>query len=193
MDVSRSGAWHTMPCIDESIGSKRVVNPVTADVVLLTVACLVKIPELIESKAAPESVPMDADASVARPVTPKVPEHEAFASEVRPVTPSVPEHEAFTRDVRPVTLRVPEHDAFAREVIPATPSVPEHEAFGSVESPVTAIVELNVEEPETRVPIVADVAFRDVAVVAWRDAVDPVATTKLLTTVVVVGETVKRG
>ena len=74
-----------------------------------------------------------------------------------------------------------------------TPSVPEHEAFTSVESPVTAIVELNVAEPETRVPVVTEVALRDVAVVAWRDAVDPVATTKLLTTVVVVGETVKRG
>ena len=77
---------------------------------LLSVACLVKIDELIEVKAAPESVPMDADASVARPLT-----------------PNVPEHEAFTRDVSPVTLSVPEHKAFAREVKPVTPSVPEHE------------------------------------------------------------------
>ena len=187
----------------------------------MIVACLVEIDELIDVSAAPVRVAIDAVPNVVTPVTPSVPEHNAFAREDRPVTPSVPEHEAFARvvrpvtpnvarevipvtpsvpeheafarDVRPVTLSVPEHDAFAREVIPATPSVPEHEAFASVESPVTAIVELNVEEPETRVPIVAEVAFRDVAVVAWRDAVDPVATTKLLMTVVVVGETVKRG
>ena len=147
-----------------------------------------------EDRPVTPSVPeQEAFARDVRPVTPNVPEHAAFVREVIPVTPSVPEHEAFTRDVRPVTLSVPEHDAFAREVIPVTPSVPEHEAFASVESPVTAIVELNVEEPDTRVPIVAELAFRDVAVVAWRDAVDPVATTKLLTTVVVVGETVKRG
>ena len=155
----------------------------------MIVAGLVEIDELIDVSAAPVRVAIDAVPNVVTPVTPSVPEHNAFAREDRPVTPSVPEHEAFTRDVRPVTLRVPEHDAFAREVIPVTPSVPEHEAFESVESPVTAIVELNVEEPETRVPIVAEVAFRDVAVVAWRDAVDPVATAKLLLTVVVVGVT----
>ena len=73
MDVSRSGAWHTMPCIDESTGSKRVINPVTADVNWLIVACLVEIDELIEVKAAPDNLPMEADASVVTPVTPSVP------------------------------------------------------------------------------------------------------------------------
>ena len=90
-------------------------------------------------------------------------------------------------------VRVPEQEALAREMRPVTPTVPEHKTFAIVESPVTAIVELNVEEPETRVPIVAEVAFRDVAVVAWRDVVDPVATMKLLMTVVVAFVTVNRG
>ena len=149
--------------------------------------------------AAPVRVAIEVVPNVVAPVTPRVPEHETFARELRPVTPSVPPTvQAFVtpRDFNvaaPVVFRVPEHKAFAREVKPVTPSVPEHETFASVESPVTAIVELNVEEPETRVPIVAELAFRDVAVVSWRDAVEPVATTKLFLTVVVVGVTVKRG
>ena len=132
MDVSTSGAWHTKPWSTESTESKTVVNPVTADVVLLTVACLVKIPELIESKAAPESVPMDADASVARPVTPNVPEHEAFAREVRPVTPSVPPIvQAFVTPrefnvAAAVVVRVAEEvdPLTAREVAAAAPRFP---------------------------------------------------------------------
>ena len=43
VDVSNSGAWHKRPLITESTESKKVVNPVCADVVLLSVACLVKI------------------------------------------------------------------------------------------------------------------------------------------------------
>ena len=132
MDVSTSGAWHTKPLSTQSTESKTVVNPVTADVVLLTVARLVKIPKLIESKAAPESVPMDADTSVARPVTPNVPEHEAFAREVRPVTPSVPPIvQAFVTPrefnvAAAVVVRVAEevNPLTARELAAAAPRFP---------------------------------------------------------------------
>ena len=58
--------------------------------VLLSVACLVKIPELIVVIASPVRVAIKAVPSVVTPVTFRVPEHEAFAREVRPVTPSVP-------------------------------------------------------------------------------------------------------
>ena len=59
-EVSNSGAWHMKPFIDERTGSKRVVNPVSADVVWLSVACLVKIDNLIDDSAVPVRVAIDA-------------------------------------------------------------------------------------------------------------------------------------
>ena len=72
MDVSRNGAWHTRPLSTESTESKRVVNPVCADVVWLSVACLVKIPELIVVIAGPVRVAIEAVPNVVTHVTPKV-------------------------------------------------------------------------------------------------------------------------
>ena len=139
-----------------------VGNPVTADVNWLIVACLVEIDELIEVKAAPDSVPIDADASVATPVTPNVPLHATFVRAV-------------------VSIESAPDVSFRGLVIDNRSCLAAILAWRSVKA------------PPARVPIVAVPTVKVVAVVAWRGAVDPVATAKLLLTVGVIGVTVNRG
>ena len=110
---------------------------------------------MIEVKAPPESVPMDADASVATPVTPNVQLHATF--------------------VRAVVS------------IESAPDVSFRGLVTENRSCLAAILAWRfVKAFPARVPIVAVPTVKVVAVASWRDDVEPVATARLLLTVVVV-------
>ena len=128
-----------------------------------------------------------APGAVTRPFIVTSPLNVAFTAVIAPMKEEAPVKVDAALTVRVLSDEIPE------DVIVASVVSPDIVTAASVESPVIAIVELNVAEPETRVPVVIEVAPREVAVAAAIFDVEPFATTKLLTTVVVVSVMVKRG